>query len=37
VIKIFTPQSPGKGEILSGEISEVADRLIREIKKRKIV
>jgi len=37
VIKIFTPQPPGKGEILSGEISEVADRLIREIKKRKIV
>lgn len=37
VIKVFTPQPPGKGEILSGEISEVADRLIREIKKRKIV
>ena len=37
VIKIFTPEPPGKGEILSGEISEVADRLIREIKKRKIV
>jgi len=37
VIKIFTPQPPGKGEILSGEISEVADRLIGEIKKRKIV
>jgi len=37
VIKVFTPQPPGKGEILSGEISEVADRLIREMKKRKIV
>jgi len=37
VIKIFTPEPPQKGEILSGDISEVADRLIREIKKRKIV
>ncbi len=37
VIKVFTPEPPGKGEILSGEISEVADRLIREIRKRKIV
>jgi len=30
VIKIFTPQPPQKGEILSGEISEVANRLIEE-------
>lgn len=37
VIKVFTPRPVGKGEILSGEISEVVDRLIREIKKRKIV
>lgn len=37
VIKVFTPRPAGKGEILSGDISEVADRLIREIKKRKIV
>ncbi len=37
VIKVFTPQPPGKGEILSGEMSEVADRLITEIEKRKIL
>ena len=37
VIKVFTPQPPQKGEILSGEISEVANRLIEEIKKRKII
>lgn len=37
VIKIFTPQPPQKGEILSGETSQVVDRLIEEIKKRKII
>jgi len=37
VIKVFTPTPPQKGRIISGEISEVADRLIEEIKKRKIV
>ncbi len=37
VTKVFTPDSPKKGKILSGDISEVVDRLIREIKKRKIV
>ncbi len=37
VIKVFTPKPPKKGEILSGEISEIADRLILEMKKRKII
>jgi len=37
VIKIFTPQPPQKGEILSGEISEVANRLVEEMEKRKII
>lgn len=37
VIKVFTPQLPQKGEILSGEISEVVDGLIEEMKKRKII
>ena len=37
VIKIFTPQPPPKGEILSGEIPEVADRLIEKLRERKIL
>jgi len=37
VIRIFTPQPPGRGEILSGEISEIADRLIERLEKRKII
>lgn len=37
VIKIFTPQPPPKGEILTGEIPEVADRLIEKLRERKIL
>jgi len=37
VIRIFTPQPPGRGEILSGEISEIADRLIERLEKKKII
>jgi len=37
VIKIFTPESPRKGKILSGEIPEVADKLILEMRKRRII
>ena len=37
VIKIFTPQPPPKGEVLTGEIPEVADRLIEKLRERKIL
>ncbi|MCD6471722.1 electron transfer flavoprotein subunit beta/FixA family protein [Candidatus Aerophobetes bacterium] len=37
VIKIFTPQSPQKGEILSGEILDIADKLIECLEKKKII
>jgi len=37
VVKIFTPESPKRGKILTGEIPEVADKLISEMKKRKII
>jgi electron transfer flavoprotein beta subunit len=37
VIKIFTPEPPPKGEILSGEIPEVADRLIERLRERKLI
>ncbi|MEA3485678.1 MAG: electron transfer flavoprotein subunit beta/FixA family protein, partial [Candidatus Aerophobetes bacterium] len=37
VIRIFTPKPPEKGEILSGEIPEVADKLIERLEKRKII
>lgn len=37
VIKVFIPQPPRKGEILSGEISQMVDKLILEIEKRRII
>ncbi|RLE10360.1 electron transfer flavoprotein subunit beta [Candidatus Aerophobetes bacterium] len=37
VVKIFTPESPKRGKILTGEIPEIADKLISEMKKRKII
>ncbi len=37
VVKVFIPQPPGKGKILSGEISPVVDKLILEIEKRRII
>jgi len=37
VIRIFTPDSPGKGEILSGELPEIADKLVSEMKKKRII
>lgn len=37
VVKVFIPQPPRKGDILSGEISQVVDKLILEIEKRSII
>ncbi len=37
VIKVFIPDPPKKGKILSGDISEVADRLFEELRKRKTI
>ena len=37
VVKVFIPKSPRKGDILSGEISQVVDKLILEIEKRSII
>ena len=37
VVKVFIPQPPRKGEILSGKISQVVDKLIFEIEKRRII
>jgi len=37
VVKIFIPPPKGGGEILVGEISEIADRLIEKLKERKII
>ncbi|MCD6083476.1 electron transfer flavoprotein subunit beta/FixA family protein [Candidatus Aerophobetes bacterium] len=37
VVKVFTPESPKRGKILTGEIPEIADKLISEMKKRKII
>lgn len=37
VIKIFTPQPLQRGKILSGETSQMVDKLIEEMKKMKII
>ncbi len=37
VVKIFIPKPPKRGEILSGEISQVVDKLILEIEKRRTI
>ena len=37
VVKVFVPEPPRKGDILSGEISQVVDKLILEIEKRSII
>lgn len=37
VIKVFVPDPPKKGKILSGDISEVADQLLKELRKRKTI
>jgi len=37
VVKVFIPQPPRKGKILSGEISQAVDKLIVEIEKRRII
>ncbi len=37
VIKVFTPDPPKKGKILSGDISEVAEQLLKELKERKTI
>ncbi|MFQ6067622.1 MAG: electron transfer flavoprotein subunit beta/FixA family protein [bacterium] len=37
VVKVFIPQPLKKGEILTGETSQVAEKLISEIKKRRII
>jgi len=37
VVKVFIPKPPRKGDILSGEISQVVDKLILEIEKRSII
>lgn len=37
VVKVFTPESPSKGEILEGDLNEKADRIIEEIKKRNLI
>ena len=37
VIEIFIPQPLQKGEILSGETSQVADKLIKELKKMRLI
>ena len=37
VIKIFTPEAPPGGEILDGDPPEVAARLLRELKGRRII
>lgn len=36
VIKIFTPEPPPKGEVLTGEMPEVADRLIEKLREREV-
>jgi len=37
VIKVFTPSPPSGGEIISGEIPEIAEILIKKLKERKII
>ncbi len=37
VVRIFTPQSPSGGEILTGSSSQKADRLIEELKGRNLI
>ena len=37
VVKIFTPESPSKGEIVKGDLNGKADRIIEEIKKRNLL
>ena len=37
VVKIFTPESPSKGEIVEGDSNRKADRIIEEIKKRNLL
>ena len=37
VVRIFTPPAKGGGEILSGDVNEMTDRLILKIRERKII
>ena len=37
VIKVFIPDPPKKGKMLSGDISNVADQLLKELKERKTI
>ena len=37
VIKVFVPDPPKRGKIFSGDISEVADQLLKELRNRKTI
>lgn len=37
VVKIFTPPAKGEGEMLGGDASEMADKLISKLKERKLI
>jgi electron transfer flavoprotein beta subunit len=37
VVRIFTPPPKGGGEILSGDVPEMVDKLVLKIRERKIV
>ena len=37
VVRIFTPPAKGGGEVLSGELNEIIDKLIGKLKARKII
>jgi electron transfer flavoprotein beta subunit len=37
VIRIFTPKPRGEGEILSGEVSEVVDKLAKKLKEQQVI